>query len=186
MSDILRECSQYFASIRNHLDEFLMFFCEVSPGFSHILTDFSQAEVGDAKTWPAVEICFGTEVAERVEMWRSGGSRGLRLGGGFKHVLFSPLFGEDFQFANIFQMGWNHQLVDYFFFNNTVIVVIIVDGLLWIFASHQICQHMHEVCSSLGSVHFFWWSSNKQNMQIPGRSWSPCAFSFAAFCFLKT
>ena len=45
--------------------------------FTWILTDFSQAEVGDAKTWPAVEICFGTEVAERVEMWRSGGSRGL-------------------------------------------------------------------------------------------------------------
>ena len=36
MSDILRECSQYFASIRNHLDEFLMCFCEVSPGFSLI------------------------------------------------------------------------------------------------------------------------------------------------------
>ena len=34
------------------------------------------------------------------------------LGGGFKHFLFSPLFGEDFQFdENIFQMGWfNHQL----------------------------------------------------------------------------
>ena len=31
------------------------------------------------------------------------------LGGGFKYVLFSPLFGED---EPIFQMGWfNHQLV---------------------------------------------------------------------------
>ncbi len=28
----------------------------------------------------------------------------------FKHVLFSPLFVEDFQFDNIFRMGWNHHL----------------------------------------------------------------------------
>ena len=34
------------------------------------------------------------------------------LGGGFKHFLFSPLFGEDVQFdENIFQMGWNHRLL---------------------------------------------------------------------------
>ena len=34
------------------------------------------------------------------------------LGGGFKHVIFSPLFGEMILFdENIFQMGWNHQLV---------------------------------------------------------------------------
>ena len=34
-----------------------------------------------------------------------------KLGGGLKHFLFSPLFGEDFQFdEHIFQMGWfNHQ-----------------------------------------------------------------------------
>ena len=33
------------------------------------------------------------------------------LGGGFKYVLFSPLFREDFRFDwYIFQMGWNHQL----------------------------------------------------------------------------
>ena len=34
-----------------------------------------------------------------------------KLGGGFKYFLFSPLFGEDFQFdEHIFQMGWfNHQ-----------------------------------------------------------------------------
>ena len=33
------------------------------------------------------------------------------LGGGFKHFLFSSLFGEDSQFdEHIFQMGWfNHQ-----------------------------------------------------------------------------
>ena len=33
------------------------------------------------------------------------------LGGGFKHFLFSPLFGEDSHFDDhIFQMGWfNHQ-----------------------------------------------------------------------------
>ena len=31
-----------------------------------------------------------------------------------KYFLFSPLFGEDFQFdEHIFQMGWNHQLVNY-------------------------------------------------------------------------
>ena len=37
----------------------------------------------------------------------------LDLGGGFKYFLFSPLFGEDFQFdEHIFQMGWfNHQPV---------------------------------------------------------------------------
>ena len=35
------------------------------------------------------------------------------LGGGFKYFLFSPLFGEDFQFDEyIFQIGWfNHQPV---------------------------------------------------------------------------
>ena len=34
----------------------------------------------------------------------------LKLGGGFRYFLFSPLFGEDFQFDYIFfQMGWNHQ-----------------------------------------------------------------------------
>ena len=35
------------------------------------------------------------------------------LGGGFKYVLFSPLFGEDFQFDDhIFQRGlFNHQPV---------------------------------------------------------------------------
>ena len=35
-----------------------------------------------------------------------------RLGGGFKIFVFSPLFGEDFQFdEHIFQRGWfNHQL----------------------------------------------------------------------------
>ena len=35
------------------------------------------------------------------------------LGGGFTYFFCSPLFGEDSQFdyCNIFQMGWNHQLV---------------------------------------------------------------------------
>ena len=35
------------------------------------------------------------------------------LGGGFKYVLFSPVFGEDFQFDDhIFQRGlFNHQPV---------------------------------------------------------------------------
>jgi len=34
------------------------------------------------------------------------------LGGGFKHFLCSPLFGEDSHFDEYFQMGWfNHQLV---------------------------------------------------------------------------
>ena len=39
-----------------------------------------------------------------------------KLGGGFKYFLFSPLFGEDFQFdEHIFQMGWfNHQLVNHY------------------------------------------------------------------------
>ena len=35
-----------------------------------------------------------------------GGQRRNKTGGGFKHVLFSPLLGEDFQFDDhIFQMG---------------------------------------------------------------------------------
>ena len=33
------------------------------------------------------------------------------LDGGFNYLLFSLLFGEDFQFdEHIFRMGWNHQL----------------------------------------------------------------------------
>ena len=38
------------------------------------------------------------------------------LGGGFKYCLFSPPFGEEFQFDDhIFQMGWfNHQPVMFF------------------------------------------------------------------------
>ncbi len=36
------------------------------------------------------------------------------LGGGFKHFLFLPLLGEMIPFdEHIFQMGWNHQLVDF-------------------------------------------------------------------------
>ena len=35
--------------------------------------------------------------------------------GGFKYFLFSPLLGEMIQFdEHIFQMGWNHQLAQYF------------------------------------------------------------------------
>ena len=36
------------------------------------------------------------------------------LVGGFKDVLCSSLPGKMIQFTNIFQMGWNHQLVDFF------------------------------------------------------------------------
>ena len=38
----------------------------------------------------------------------------VELGGGFKYLLFSPLFGEDFQLdEHMFQMGWfNHQPVE--------------------------------------------------------------------------
>ena len=37
------------------------------------------------------------------------------LGGGFKYLLFSPLPGEMIQIdEHIFQMGWNHQLVNQF------------------------------------------------------------------------
>ena len=36
-----------------------------------------------------------------------------KLGGGVKHFLFSHLLGEKIpMLTNIFQMGWNHQLVD--------------------------------------------------------------------------
>ncbi len=37
----------------------------------------------------------------------------IQLGGGFKYFLFSPLLGEDSHFdKHIFQMDWNHQLVN--------------------------------------------------------------------------
>ena len=37
-----------------------------------------------------------------------------KLGGGFKHFLFLPLYlGKIPIFTNIFQMGWNHQLVNH-------------------------------------------------------------------------
>ena len=36
---------------------------------------------------------------------------GSWLGGGFKYVLCSPLFGEDSHFDKYFSLGWNHQLV---------------------------------------------------------------------------
>ena len=39
----------------------------------------------------------------------------IKLGGGFKYVLFSSLFGGKWSnLTNIFQMGWNHQLVRHF------------------------------------------------------------------------
>ena len=50
----------------------------------------------------------GTPLAEDVfSIERKGGF----LGGGFKHFLLSPLFGEDSHYdEHIFQMGWfNHQ-----------------------------------------------------------------------------
>ena len=35
------------------------------------------------------------------------------LAGGFKHFLFSPLLGEMIaNLTNMFQVGWNHQLVE--------------------------------------------------------------------------
>ena len=40
-----------------------------------------------------------------------------RLVGGFKYFLCSPLFGEDSQLSNIFQVGWNHHLVREFYIN---------------------------------------------------------------------
>ena len=41
-----------------------------------------------------------------------------QLAGGFKHLLFSSLLGEmiQFDYCNIFQMGWNHQLDRYYIF----------------------------------------------------------------------
>ena len=38
-------------------------------------------------------------------------SDGFNLGGGFKHCLFSPHLGKIPILTNIFQRGWNHQLV---------------------------------------------------------------------------
>ena len=37
-------------------------------------------------------------------------SREFGQGGGLKHVLFIPIFGEDSQFDYFFKSGWNHQL----------------------------------------------------------------------------
>ena len=42
----------------------------------------------------------------------------LLLGGGFKYVSFSPLFGEHSHFdVHIFQVGWNHQPVMLFYYS---------------------------------------------------------------------
>ena len=53
---------------------------------------------------------------EREKLWHVSISMILfthtnLLGGGFKYFLFSPLFGEVPILTNIFQRGWNHQLV---------------------------------------------------------------------------
>ncbi len=49
------------------------------------------------------------------------GVRGF-LGGGFKYFLFSPrTFGKWSNLTNIFQMGWNHQLVFFWTFCEIVI-----------------------------------------------------------------
>ena len=58
-------------------------------------------------------IFVGPQIWKEKERWRPirsgrvGDGEGQLLGGGFKYFLFSPLFGEDFQFdyCNIFQMG---------------------------------------------------------------------------------
>ena len=56
-----------------------------------------------------VATCVQQDITHTLETLRI-----LWLGGGFKHFLFSPLPGEIIQFdEHIFQMGWNHQLVDH-------------------------------------------------------------------------
>ena len=51
--------------------------------------------------WFLVKDCFQSDVRGVL-----GDGTVQFLGGGFKYVLFSPLFGEDFQFVeHIFQMG---------------------------------------------------------------------------------
>ena len=61
------------------------------------------------------------------------------LGGGFKYVLCSPLFGEDSHFdEHIFQMGWSHQagLFSTFFSANFIVFFLPGLFLLVLFCSH--------------------------------------------------
>ena len=52
-----------------------------------------------------------------------------QLAGGFKYFLFSSLFGEDFILTNVFEMGWNHQLVsDWGDWNHQVYNLERIDG----------------------------------------------------------
>ena len=45
---------------------------------------------------------------------KNGDAESKKLGGGFKHFLFSPRnLGKISNLTNIFQMGWNHQPEDF-------------------------------------------------------------------------
>ena len=64
----------------------------------------------------------------------------MLLGGGFKYFLFSPLPGEmiQFDYCNIFQMGWNHQLVMVVFLRSIrcfLSYVFFVDSMICVFVS---------------------------------------------------
>ncbi len=52
----------------------------------------------------------GSALSKKVGIFRCW--KATKLGGGFEYFLFSPLPGEmiHFDYCNIFQMGWNHQL----------------------------------------------------------------------------
>ena len=84
----------------------------IKPAFrENLFWNFFQA------SWPsnAQETAYidGDADAERFISAVHRDSRMVRLGGGFKYFLFSPLSGEMIQFdEHTFQTGWfNHQLI---------------------------------------------------------------------------
>ena len=66
--------------------------------------------------WNHQLVMFCLDFLEGLKIWVQEVWTSLKLlsncylGGGYNYFLFSPLFGEMIQ-LNIFQMGWNHQLV---------------------------------------------------------------------------
>ena len=76
--------------------------------FAHIC--FDKKQVGNKKLPTRMSLCLILYVC--CYCLDLDGVVLIPLGGDFKYSLFSPLLGEDEpNLTNIFQMGWNHQLV---------------------------------------------------------------------------
>ena len=69
-------------------------------------------------SWSAVQrwVQRGAVDDDAEVVWSADGLKSCKfhMGGGFKYVLCSPLFGGRWSnLTHIFQMGWNHQLVQF-------------------------------------------------------------------------